>query len=105
MYLVASGRFRLDALDLDLQPGAVVGEMGLLTPGRKRTQTLTCAEAGDVLEVTYDKIRELYFQNPTFGFYFLRLTTSRLFDNIARLEEALAAREQEIARLRGNPAD
>ena len=35
----------------------------------------------------------LYFQNPTFGFYFLRLTTERLLQNITRLETMLAQRE------------
>ena len=39
----------------------------------------------DMIE-TYDKVQELYFQNPTFGFYFLRLTTERLLQNITRLE-------------------
>src|SRR5206468_455021 len=42
---------------------------------------------------TYKKVQELYFQNPTFGFYFLRLTTERLLQNVARLEAALARRE------------
>jgi len=39
-----------------------------------------------VLTITYDKLLELYFQNPEFGYYFLRLTTERLMQNIARLE-------------------
>jgi hypothetical protein len=46
-----------------------------------------------VLTITYDKVQELYFQNPTFGFYFLRLTTERLLQNVARLEALLAKRE------------
>jgi hypothetical protein len=29
-------------------------------------------------------------QNPAFGFYFLRLASSRLFQNIATLEQRLA---------------
>ena len=35
--------------------------------------------------VSYDDLRQLFFQNPAFGFYFLRLTTGRLFDNLTRL--------------------
>jgi len=50
-------------------------------------------ETGMVLTITYDKVQELYFQNPTFGFYFLRLATGRLLQNVARLEAALARRE------------
>jgi len=104
MFLLISGRFRLAELDIALGPGEVVGEMGLLAPGRERTQTLECVEAGAVLGVTYEKIKELYFQNPSFGFYFLQLTTSRLFENNSRLETLLAEREQEIERLK-QPAE
>jgi CRP-like cAMP-binding protein len=39
-----------------------------------------------VLTISYDKLLELYFQNPEFGYYFLRLTSERLLQNIARLE-------------------
>jgi hypothetical protein len=49
-------------------------------------------------------VKELYFQNPQFGFYFLRLTSERLFDNIARLEQELARKNEALARLGQNPA-
>jgi hypothetical protein len=39
-----------------------------------------------LLTVTYQQVKELYFQNPEFGFFFLRLATARLFDNISRLQ-------------------
>ncbi|MBZ6074685.1 Crp/Fnr family transcriptional regulator [Microvirga puerhi] len=100
MYYTLSGRFRLRELGIDLPQGRVVGEMGFLSPENRRTQTLECLESGDVLSITYDQVRQLYFQNPEFGFYFLRLTTERLFTNMERMES-------EIARLRSravNPA-
>jgi hypothetical protein len=91
MAFVLSGRFRIAALNIDLGPGEVVGEHGLISPDRVRTQTVECTEEGDVLEITYDLVRQLYFQNPKFGFYFLELTTRRLFENIASLESQLAS--------------
>lgn len=100
MYFLVTGKLHLNEIDIDLAPGAVVGELGFLAPGRKRTQTLVVKESGSVLLISYDKIEQLYYQNPTFGFYFLRLATSRLFDNIGRLEQTLANREKEILRLR-----
>jgi hypothetical protein len=51
-------------------------------------------EAGLILSVSYSKVEELYVQNPAFGFYFLRLTSMRLFQNIDALEQRLA---QQIA--------
>lgn len=99
MYFVVTGRLHLDEIDKDIPPGSVVGELGMLAPERTRTLTLRCTQSGSLLEITYDKIEELYYQNPTFGFYFLRLSTARLFENIGRLERALAERDQEIVNL------
>jgi len=102
LYFIVTGRLHLREIDVDILPGSVVGELGMLTPQRMRTQTLECTEKGSVLEIGYDKIEELYYQNPEFGFYFLRLSTARLFDNIKRLEQALTERDQEILNLRKN---
>jgi len=46
-----------------------------------------------VLTLNYDKVRELYFQNPQFGFYFLKLTSERLLQNIGRLEARLESKQ------------
>jgi hypothetical protein len=100
MYFVVSGRLRIAELAIDVLPGTVVGELGFLSPDRKRTQTLECTEDCALLQIAYDRVQELHFQNPTFGFYFLRLTTARLFQNIGKLEAALAERDAEIHRLR-----
>ena len=37
-----------------------------------------------MLSITYDQVEQLSAQSPTFGFYFLRASTQRLFDNIGR---------------------
>jgi CRP/FNR family cyclic AMP-dependent transcriptional regulator len=100
LFFLISGQLHLQEIDIDLAPGTVVGELGMLAPARTRTQTLVCSQSGAVMEISYDKIEELYYQNPKFGFYFLRLSTERLFDNIARLERQLAERDQEIMRMR-----
>jgi hypothetical protein len=52
------------------------------------------------MQIGYDRIKSVYFQNPTFGFYFLRLTSARLFQNISNLEAALEERDREIQRLK-----
>jgi CRP/FNR family transcriptional regulator, cyclic AMP receptor protein len=90
MYFMVSGRCRLTGLGIDILPGQVVGELALLAPDQSRTQTLECVEDGEVLQITYEQVKQLYYQNPQFGFYFLQLSTRRLFQNIARLESELA---------------
>jgi hypothetical protein len=93
MFLIAKGKFLVKELNIELLPGHIIGEIGLLTPDNRRTQSVVCTEAGHVLAITYDKVRELYFENPEFGFHFLRLTSQRLLQNVARLEAQLAARQ------------
>ena len=92
MFFVVSGQYRLEELGKDILPGQLVGELGLLVLGQTRTQTLVCAEDGEMLHITYDQLKQLYYQNPQFGFYFMQLAAGRLFENISRLERELAAR-------------
>ncbi len=90
MYYTVSGRFRLTELGIDIGPGQLIGELGMLAPNNRRTASFECIEDGLLLSVTYQQVEELYYQNPAFGFYFLRISTARLFDNIARLEARVA---------------
>jgi hypothetical protein len=87
MFFVISGRLRLRELGVDIVPGALVGELGLLAPGRTRTQTLESIEPTVLQRISYDRLEQLYFQNPQFGVYFLRLTTARPFENNRKLEQ------------------
>src|SRR6201996_5678611 len=89
MLYIVSGRFRLVESGIELPVGAIVGELGMLSPSNVRTQSLECIEAGVVLGVSYDQVEQLYVQNPAFGFYFLRLASARLFQNIGVLEQRL----------------
>src|SRR6202030_3803900 len=92
MLYIVSGRFKLVESGIELPVGAIVGELGMLSPSNARTQTLECVEAGRILSVSYSKVEELYVQNPAFGFYFLRLASARLFQNIDTLERRLEQR-------------
>jgi CRP-like cAMP-binding protein len=112
MFIVATGQLRLHEIGVDVLPGAVVGELALLAPNQQRTQTLECVEDAEVMQISYDRIKALYFENPSFGFYFLRLTSARLFQNIGKLEATLQERDAEIHRLKallieksGKPAE
>jgi CRP-like cAMP-binding protein len=89
MYYTVTGKFLVKELGVELPPGRVMGELGFLAPDNKRTATVECIEDGQVLFIIYDKVRELYFQDPDFGFYFLKLTSERLLQNVARLEGEL----------------
>jgi hypothetical protein len=86
MLFVVTGKFLVKEISIELSAGRMLGELGFLAPDNRRTQTVECIESGEMLTITYDKLLEVYFQNPQFGYYFLRLSSERLLRNIARLE-------------------
>ncbi len=91
MLLTVTGKFRVVEIDLEVPPGRLMGELGFLTPDNRRTATIECIEDGQVLTITYEKLLEIYFQNPQFGYYFLVLTSQRLLENLARAEGIIAS--------------
>ena len=83
MFFIVSGCFRVAEWNLDLQIGDVFGELGLLNAGQARTATIECVASGEVLRIGYEHVKQLYVQDPKFGFYFLHLVSKRLFQNLS----------------------
>ena len=82
MFYTVRGRYRLNEIEKEIGPGQIIGEIGLITPGNKRTLTFEAIEDGVLLTITYSQVEELYFQNPQFGFYLLRLIGEQLLENM-----------------------
>jgi len=99
MFLTVSGKFLVKEIDVELPPGRIMGELGFIDPDNRRTGTVVSLENSEVLTITYDRLLELYFQNPEFGYYFLKLTTERLMQNIGRLEATVAEMRQKLTAL------
>jgi hypothetical protein len=95
MYYVVNGQCHVKEIDLKINAGQLLGELGFITPERTRTQTVECLDEVHMLVISYHKVSELYFQNPSFGFYFLKLISERLLQNVQRLEQALEARTRQ----------
>jgi hypothetical protein len=91
---IMSGSMRIPELGIDIPPGEVVGELGMLSPDKVRTQSAICVDGGQILVISYDQVRQLFFQNPKFGYYFMQLSARRLFENMKRMQS-------EIETLRG----
>lgn len=89
MYYAVSGRFLLVEIGVEIGPGQVVGEMGWVAPDHRRTQTFKCVRDGELLVIDYSQLKQLYFQNPKFGFFFLKLISKRMFANEKKMEERM----------------
>lgn len=83
---IMSGSLRIPELGIQISPGEVVGELGMLSPDKVRTQSAVCVDGGQILTISYDQVRQLFFQNPKFGYYFMQLSARRLFENTKRLQ-------------------
>jgi CRP/FNR family cyclic AMP-dependent transcriptional regulator len=81
MYLILEGSVRLLELGVALGPGTLVGEIGVFAPDNRRTGTAVCESAVEVGAITDEKVLQLYYQNPTFGFHLFRLVLKRMLEN------------------------
>jgi CRP-like cAMP-binding protein len=97
MFLTVTGKFLVKEINVEIPPGRLMGELGFLTPNNQRTGTVECVEDGQVLTITYERLLEIYFQDPQFGYYFLVLTSQRLLENNARLQSQLTIAQQALA--------
>lgn len=86
LYFAVNGEFVLEESGIVLAQGQIVGELGLFSEANRRTQTLICRRDGQLLRISYPEIKQLYYQNARFGFFFLNLVSRRLFHNIAAAE-------------------
>ncbi|MFN0185306.1 MAG: Crp/Fnr family transcriptional regulator [Aquabacterium sp.] len=97
LYLLAEGRIELVEAGVVLEPGRVFGEIAFFSPDRQRTQTARCLERCLLLTISESTVRQLYFQNPQFGFELIGLVASRLTADIKRLEGVLARSDRIVA--------
>jgi CRP/FNR family cyclic AMP-dependent transcriptional regulator len=103
-YHVLSGEIDLEEIGVKIGPGTFFGEMGLFTTSNRRTVSARCNTPVEVLFITYDEFRQLYFQQPTFGFYVLRLIVQRMEKNLELARQSPRPAPQETAQRYGDAA-
>ena len=81
MYLIREGAVFLEELGHTLAAGDMFGEIGLLSEHNRRMATAVCVGRTHLLSITRDQVTQLFFQNPEFGFFLMRLVTGRLMKN------------------------
>ena len=91
LYFLAQGQIEFIEAGRTIREGRIFGEIAFFAPDRKRTSTARCIGPCTVLRVDEATFKQLYFQNPDFGFEVVRLIAGRLTRDIQRLEETLAA--------------
>jgi len=91
MYFISHGRVRFDEFDIEIGKGSLFGEIGIFSLDRLRTASASCVDDCSLLMVPAEKVRELYYQNPEFGFFLVGVITRRLTEDLEKLASARAA--------------
>jgi len=73
LYIIEHGRVRFPEIGRVMSHGEVFGEVGLFAPNKVRTLSAVCDDDCRLHTITRDKVLELYYQNPRFGFFLIRL--------------------------------
>ena len=92
LYCLVDGHIELEEIGLRLEPGKIFGEIAFFAPDRRRTLPARCVEAATVLMIDEPTLKQLYHQNPSFGFHLISLIASRLSQDVRRLELRLGER-------------
>jgi CRP/FNR family transcriptional regulator, cyclic AMP receptor protein len=77
-FYVVSGEVEIVEIGETFGKGTLLGEIGLFTPDGRRTMTVRCKSDVQTAMIDYDQFKQLYFQNPQFGFRLLHLIVARL---------------------------
>lgn len=89
LYLLADGQVEFVEIGKTLGPGIIFGEIAFFSPNRRRLLTARCVHDCTVLSIDESTVKQLYYQNPAFGFELMGLVASRLSADIERLQHRI----------------
>jgi len=82
MFYLVSGSVEVQEVGKVLGAGTLVGEIGVFARNHNRMATVICMTDCEVYELSDIKAKELYYQNPSFGYAVLQMIISRLLENM-----------------------
>lgn len=83
LYVIQQGSVAFPEIEKRIEAGPVFGEVGLFAPEGKRALTAVCEVDCRLATITKDKTLELYYQNPKFGMFLIRLVSDYARENAA----------------------
>ncbi|MEO8008093.1 MAG: cyclic nucleotide-binding domain-containing protein, partial [Betaproteobacteria bacterium] len=85
LYYLQRGTIRLEEIAVDINSGAVFGEIGIFSASHERTCTAVCATDVDLFTLTSGQVKRLYLLNPQFALYVVHLIAKRLMADRSRV--------------------
>ena len=90
LFFLAAGKIEFVEIGQVMEPGRLFGEIAFFAPDKCRSLTARCLTNCQVLRIDELTFRQLYFQNPAFGFEVVSLIAGRLMADRQRLEALVA---------------
>jgi hypothetical protein len=81
LYVIQEGEVVFPEVGKTVSAGAVFGEVGLFAPEGDRSLSAVCENDCRLAEISKEKALELYYQNPRFGMFLIRLVAGLLVQN------------------------
>ena len=92
LYLLLEGALWVEEAEVELHPGSIVGEMGVLSGTHRRTATVEATSDCVLGCVSAADFQRVYFADPSLGLALIRLIIDRLTreTHVSQLEAAAA---------------
>ncbi|WP_291519640.1 cyclic nucleotide-binding domain-containing protein [Acidovorax sp.] len=95
VYFIRVGRVSLPELGKYLPAGEMFGEIGVFSDVAQRTLTAVCDEDCELFVITKEKVVELFYLEPSFGFFIARLLTRYAMVVVDPLQSPVAGHKPE----------
>lgn len=81
LFYILKGEVNLPEINVTVHKNDIIGEMGIFSPFKERTCSAVCKEDSIIYTINEEKIKQLYYQNPAFGFHLIQLIIKRFIMN------------------------
>jgi CRP/FNR family transcriptional regulator, cyclic AMP receptor protein len=93
IYFIQEGSIYLPEVEKIMPAGSVLGEVGIFAPDNRRAATAVSRGDSVIYDIHRDRVLELYYQNPQFGFSLTR-SVSRIVRENSELLGGLIVRNK-----------
>lgn len=96
LFYISRGSIRLPELNLLVKAGQVIGEIGLLSPLRRRTASAICEEDLEAYSMDQPQVMQLFQQDPALALNLVQLIVKRFIQNLKVETEAMERTRSEL---------
>jgi CRP/FNR family transcriptional regulator, cyclic AMP receptor protein len=87
LFYLVHGQVEVAEFKKTISSGTVLGEIGVFARDQQRMATVICRTDCEVYELSEYKAKELYYQDPSFGYAVLQMIIARLMEDMSVLAQ------------------